>query len=227
MRKMLCAVLIAVFFLSGLTCVNAAQTVNLYYEDGRMATVPVWMADSCRRDGWTDDFPYYGKEIWVHSFYLRYYTTDVYGTRSCWLIQPEHTYTKVKILWYDEYSYTNLNQYQKSLKNLIILYNGGQFKMPFGDFLRCRPTDMAFPQIYWEDPQTAFGISNESWYKIQTNQPWVGMPQNEFLLMYGEYPDDVNRFASYSGFLEQWLYKYTYSTYQFYFIDGLLYDWQV
>lgn len=228
MKRMLCALLAVMLLCTALPLMTGAEeVVNLYWEDGRMATVPVSIADQCRADGWTDWFPYCGKTIWIRNLYL-YDTTDIYGTDTYHLLNYTDypTYIPVTIDWYDDQDFEYLGGYQKQLKTLIINLNGTQLKMPLGDFLRGRPEYWDGQMIYWEDPKVLNGVSDESWNRIQNGEFWIGMPQHEFLLYQGFPPDRINTSDYGYGILEQWVYNFSNGSSYYYFQDGILTSYQ-
>ena len=228
MKKILCMLIVAMMCAVSLPLsANAEDTVNLYWEDGRMATVPVSIADQCRADGWKDEFPYYGKTIWIRNLYLLD-TTDIYGTDTADLLNYADypTYIPVTIVWYDDTDFEYIGGYQKQLKTLIIDLNGTQLKMPFGDFLRGRPLYWNYQMIYWENPQYINGISDWNWSRIQNGEYWIGMTKTEFLLTQGFEPDTINYYDYGFGTWEQWVYHFSSGASYYYFLDGVLNSWQ-
>lgn len=228
MKRFLSMILTAMLLCAALPqLASAEETVNLYWDDGRMATVPVSIADQCRADGWQDSFPYCGKTIWVHRSVFWSNFTDIYGTEVYKLYTYANlpVYIQATIVWYDDQDFSYLGGYQKQLKTLIVDYNGSQLKMAMGDFLRGRDIYNNYQTIYWEDPKVLNGMSDESWNRLQRNEFWIGMPKNEFLLLKGVRPTVIN-YSNYGyGELEQWVYRSS-GTY-YYFRDGVLTGWQV
>lgn len=229
MKRLFCMVLTVMLLCTAVLplAASAEDMVNLYWSDGRMATVPASMADQCRADGWTDWFPYCGKTIWLRSLYL-YDTTDLYGTPTIQLLNYSDypTYVQATIVWYDDQDFVSLGGYQKQLKTLIIDVGGTQLKMPFGDFLRGRSESWNYTEIYWENPKTLNGVSDESWNRIQNGEFWLGMPANEFLLYQGFLPDRINKSDYGYGVLEQWVYDFSNGASYYYFQNGVLTSYQ-
>ncbi len=227
MKRMLCALLAVLLLCTALPlAASAEEMMNFYYSDGRMATVPASMADQCRADGWTDWFPYCGMTIWITDTYLTGHTTDLYGTPTYQILSNPLTYTQATVVWYDDQDFVSLGGYQKQLKTLIIDVNGTQLKMPFGDFLRGRWELWDTTQIYWENPKTLNGVSDESWNRIQNGEFWLGMPANEFLLYQQFPPDRINKSDYGYGVLEQWVYDFSNGVSYYYFENGVLTSYQ-
>jgi hypothetical protein len=137
------------------------------------------------------------------------------------------SYNKITIKWYDDQAWTQTNQNEKSLQTLIFDLNGGEYKMPYGDFLRGYAIYQNFPQIYWGNPKDIYKIPNKNWEKIQNNLIWIGMNETEFLLAQKYRPDRINTYAGIWGTTEQWVYEYSdFDNSYYYFENGILDSWQ-
>lgn len=228
MKRLLSALLVVMILAAALPlCVSAEEMVNLYYDDGRMATVPVSMVEQCHIDGWKDGFPYAGKTIWIRNLYL-WDTTDIYGADTMNILNYTDypTFVPVTITWYDDQNFIDLGGYQKQLQYLIIDLYGTQLKMPIGDLLRGRPTYWDDTMIYWGNPQSIYGISDASWNRIQNKEMWIGMTTTEFLLYQGFRPDRINTSNYGNGVTEQWVYDFSNGASYYYFRNGVLDSWQ-
>ncbi len=157
----------------------------------------------------------------LYCFGNGYYSVGITYTLVNWDNLP--CFIPVTILWYAYEDMEYIDGVQKRLNTLIFDYNGGQFKMSMRDFLRSGPDYIDYPWIYWDDPKTSNGISDESWNMIQQELFWIGMPKNEFLLMKGLDPKSINSYNYGYGTTEQWVYSSGY----YYFRDGVLTSWQV
>lgn len=207
----------------GTITASASETINLYSLDGRMATIPISEAENWKAAGWYDCFPYYGKEVWATNAYLEYDTVDIYGTECDNLLSLPKSYNKIAIKWYDDSDFTQINGNEKVLKTLIFELNGGEYKMPFGDFLRGRADYDNFTQLFWEYPKTYYHISDEDWNDIQDGYIWTGMSKDEFLLEQMCRPDDIKTYECSLGTIEIWRYDSDSSYYDF--VNGSLSSW--
>ncbi len=213
------------------------KKVNVYSKDGKMATISLSEIENWKSVGWYENFPYAGQEIWINSFYLFEGVYDIYNRKIKFDVGAVQEWNKCVIKWYDDSAWEKINEREKILKTVIFEYNGGEYKLPFGDLLRGKRKEISddgkdqyddfYAQIRWENPKLTFNISNSDWNKIQSTGFFKGMTKDEFTLLKGYKPNEINNIVDSYGTREQWIYKYAIGDkYIYYFRDNLLLSWE-
>ena len=133
--------------------------------------------------------------------------------------------------WYDQNDWVRINSEEKQLKTLLFTKNGKEYSISLGDVLRGGLRKESYFRniniglIKWSDPRIDNGITEEQWKKVQSLQPWIGMTENQLMLVKILLPDNVNESHSSTGITKQYVFRGVDGTEYYYFKNGELISW--